>query len=225
MSTIVTNIERLDTATIAKFSNIPPSDFGHRLNFNLISSRKIKPVSTIKKQFAGSAITVRIPPNDSILVYKAIELAQLGDVIIVDMNGEDRYACWGEITTRVAQEKGVVAAIINGPATDSLCIEQLDFPVYSTATSPLTTKLYSLDGDINLPIAIDDVVVHPGDIVIGDNDGLMIVPKDNARKYVLIGDEELQADVSRKEKLESIGAEKYLQQLQEHVDKLHVDYK
>lgn len=204
-----------DLQLIDQFKRIPPSDFGHRINFQLIGNRKIKPVAKVLQQFAGPALTVRIPDNDSSLVYKALEMAEPGDVIVIDMNGEDRYACWGEITTLSALGKGVLAAIINGPATDSVEIEELGFTVFSTSISPLTTKLYSLDGNINVPVSIDGVVISPGDIIVGNNDGLLVVPRDEAEHYLNIGKEEYEADHKRKRNIAEMGVHSYLKTLNE----------
>lgn len=225
MATIIKEIERADHEILEQLRSIPPSDFGHRINFQLISSRLVRPVHKIKQQFAGSAITVRIPPNDSIMVYKAMEFAKPGDVIVIDVSGEKRYACWGEITTRVAQAKGLAAAIVNGPVTDSAEIEELGFSVYATGLSPLTTKLYGLDGDINVPIAIDDVVINPGDIIVGNNDGILVVPREEAKKYLQIGKEECEADHQRKDRLAAVSADEYIRALDKYLQTLNIEWK
>lgn len=218
MITIKKEIERIDPTIIEHFKKYPPSDFGHSLHYNLIGSRAVKPLIKINAQFAGQAITVRITPNDSILVYKAMELARPGDIIVIDMNGEDRYACWGEITTKVAIKKGIVAAIINGPVTDSLEIEKLEFPVYAKGISPMTTKVYCHDGDINTPITIDHVVINPGDIIVGDNDGVLVIPRKEAETYLSIGKDEFKKDQDRKKLLEETSVEEYLKKVNAILD-------
>jgi len=210
MINIKKEIDRLDSAYIKRFSEIPPSDYGHQLHYNLISLREIKPVVQVKNRFAGQAITVRITPNDSILVYKALEIAQPGDVLIIDMSGEERYACWGEITTIAAKEKGIAATIIDGSVTDSLAIEEINYNVYAKNVSPMTTKIYSHDGDINVPVSVDGVVIHPGDLVLGDNDGILVIPKSEVDLYLEIGIEEFNKDAERKKALGNMKIEDYL---------------
>lgn len=83
----------IDKSKLNKLKEISPSDFGHSLNFNLVSRRKLQPVAKVKETFIGQAVTVRIPPNDSVLVYKALEMINEGDVLVIDMSGEERYAC------------------------------------------------------------------------------------------------------------------------------------
>ncbi|MFE8064752.1 RraA family protein [Priestia aryabhattai] len=203
-------IQRPNPELLKKLGSVSPSDYGHRLNFQLIHSRKIKPLFRFKGNFAGPAITVRIPPNDGSLVYKALGLVMPGDVVVIDMNEEERFACWGEITTRVAMEKGALAVIINGPVTDTDIIKELGFKVFSYAISPLTTKMYNLDGDVNVPISISGCIIKPGDIVVGSMDGLLVVPQEDISTYLEIGEEEAKADQERREDLKRLGVETYL---------------
>lgn len=217
---IISEIQRPDPQVIKKLGAISPSDFGHSINFQLISARKIKPLFLIEGNFAGPAVTVRIPPNDGLLVNKALDFVQPGDVVVVDMNEEERFACWGEITTKLAMEKGAIAAIINGPVTDTKMIIDLQFKVFSYAVSPLTTKVYSLGGDVNVPVSISGCIINPGDIIVGSNDGLLVVPKKEALAYLEIGKNEQEADEKRRQDLEQIGAEKYLRRFDSLWDKM-----
>ncbi|GGN59663.1 RraA family protein [Oceanobacillus indicireducens] len=224
MINIKKEIDRLDKKFVDQFKDIPPSDYGHKLHYNLISLNSIKPVNKVENRFAGQAITVRITPHDSILVYKAIELAQPGDVLVIDMSGEERYACWGEVTTLAAKAKGVVATIVNGPATDSLEIEKNNYTVYATNTSPMTTKVHGFDGDINIPVSIDGVVVNPGDLIVGDNDGILVIPKNEAEFYLEIGKDELNKDQARKISLESISIDDYLKNVNSFLDDKEINW-
>ncbi|PGL70196.1 RraA family protein [Bacillus sp. AFS055030] len=210
MIKIVSEIDRPDPNVIKELEAISPSDYGHSINFQLISARKIKPLFPIDGFFAGPAITVRIPPNDGLLINKALDLVKPGDVVVIDMNEEERFACWGEITTKLAMEKGAIAAIINGPVTDTKMIIDLQFKVFSYAISPLTTKVYSIGGDVNIPVCIQSCIINPGDIIVGSNDGLLVVPKDQALDYLEIGKKEQAADNQRRQDLEQLGAENYL---------------
>ncbi|WP_051317202.1 RraA family protein [Ectobacillus panaciterrae] len=220
MITINSVIQRPNPDIVKRLGDISPSDYGHRLNFQLINARKIKPVFPLENTFAGPAVTVRIPPNDGSLVYKALDIVKPGDVIVIDMNEEERFACWGEITTRVAMEKGAIAAIINGPVTDTNIIRDLKFNVFSYAISPLTTKMYSLDGDVNVPISISGCIIKPGDIVIGSNDGLLVVPNEDISTFLEIGEAEKKADERRRVELQELGVEQYLRRFDPLWDKM-----
>lgn len=213
MATINTNVPRPEDKLLQQFQRIAPSDYGHSLNFDLIPARILRPLFPIEAVFAGPALTVRIPPNDSFMVYKALELLQPGDVLVIDMNQEERYACWGEITTRIALKKGAVAAVVNGAVTDTIVIKELKFPVYSYSVSPLTTKLYNIDGDINVPVSISGCVVSPGDIIVGNNDGLLVVPQQEVWKILEIGKREEAADDERRKALKQLGVDEYLKKI------------
>ncbi|WP_163100422.1 RraA family protein [Peribacillus alkalitolerans] len=217
---IISEVQRPNPQVVKQLEAISPSDFGHSINFQLISARKIKPLIPIEHTFAGPAVTLRIPPNDGLLVNKVLDLVQPGDVVVIDMNEEERFACWGEITTKVAMEKGAIAAIINGPVTDTKIITDLQFNVFSYAVSPLTTKVYSLDGDVNVPVSISGCIINPGDIIVGSNDGLLVVPKDEALAYLEIGKKEQEADEKRRHDLEQLGAENYLRRFDPLWDKM-----
>jgi len=142
----------------------------------------------------GPALTVRIPPEDSTMVHKATEVAQEGDVIVVDMQGHTEHAPWGEITTRGAMSSGVSGAVIDGSITDSYDISELNFPVFARGRSARTTRLHGRGGDINVPIQIGGTVVEPGDIVLMNEDGVLFVPPEDAQAAIEYGKEALEEE-------------------------------
>ena len=125
----------------------------------------------------GPALTVRTRPGDNLMVHKAIDLAQPGDVIVVDAGGDLTNAIIGEIMTTLAQKRGVAGFVIDGAVRDVDAIAASDFPVYArgvTHRGPYKDG----PGEINVPVAIDGMVIAPGDLVIGDEDGLLCIPYD-----------------------------------------------
>lgn len=213
MITVNTSIKRPDHELVRQLGEITPSDYGHKLNFQFITASKMKPLFPIETHFAGPAVTIRIPPNDVLLTCKALEYIQPGDIVVIDASEEDRYACWGEVTTRIALEKGAVAAIINGAITDSIALRDLGFKVYSHSVSPLTTKFYGLGGEINVPVSISGCVIQPGDVIVGSNDGLLVVPKDEIIDYLEIGKAAKELDQANLEELRVLGADRFLRRL------------
>jgi 4-hydroxy-4-methyl-2-oxoglutarate aldolase len=213
MITINTSIKRPDPELVRQLGEIAPSDYGHRLNFQFISASKMKPIFPIETSFAGPVITVRIPPNDGLFTCKALDYIQPGDIVVIDASAEERYASWGEVTTRIAMEKGAAAAIVNGAVTDTVAIRDLQFKVYSHSVSPLTTKFYGLDGDVNVPVSISGCVIHPGDVIVGSNDGLVVVPKDEIATYLQIGKEAKELDEQNLHDLKVLGAEIFLRRM------------
>lgn len=197
MSRIVENINRPSKEIIERFKKTAPSELGHEIEFGFVSS-DLKSLGA-KKSFAGPAITVKIPPDDSTMVYKALSLAKPGDVLVIDMQGENKYACWGEIVTLTAIKYGVIAAVVDGPIVDSKEIISNDFPIYARCTSALTTRLYGRGGDINIPVQCGGVIVKPGDIVIGNDDGVVIIPFEDVDEIVKLAESAEEKDAIRKQ--------------------------
>ena len=126
---------------------------------------------------AGPAFTVKTRPGDNLLVHKAIAMAAPGDVIVVDAGGDLTNAIIGEIMTSEAQGRGLEGVVIDGAIRDSAPIRAADFPVFAAGVTH-RGPYKDGPGEINVAIALDGMVVHPGDLVLGDPDGLVCVPFD-----------------------------------------------
>lgn len=169
----INEIDRPSDERLEALSGVSPNDLGHRLSFRFPTAEikyfgGIRPVELI-----GPVLTVRIPPEDSTMVHKAIELAQPGDVLAIDQQGHRENASWGAVTSRAARARGVSGTVIDGSITDSAEIRGMEFPVYAQSRSARTTRLHGTGGDINVPIQIGGTSVMPGDIVLGNEDGLL----------------------------------------------------
>ena len=130
-------------------------------------------------QLLGLALTVRVSPGDNLMVHKAIDLAGPGDVIVVDAGGDLSQAIIGEIMSTLAHKRGVAGMVIDGAIRDSGAIANSRFPVYArgvTHRGPYKNGA----GEINVPVSIGGMVVCPGDIIVGDDDGVVAVPVDIA---------------------------------------------
>ena len=126
-------------------------------------------------KLCGPAFTVKVAPGDNLMVHKAIDTAAPGDVIVVDAGGEVTYAIIGDIMASHAEKRGVAGFVIYGAIRDSSEIGLRRFPVYAcgvTHRGPYKNG----PGEINTPIALGGMVVHPGDIIVGDADGVVAVP-------------------------------------------------
>lgn len=128
---------------------------------------------------AGPALTVRTRPTDNLMVHKALELAQPGDVIVVEAGGEMRHAILGELMCRYAIERGVAGFVVDGPVRDGSAIRSLGLPVYARGLTPRGPYKEG-PGEINVPVSCGGVAVCPGDLVLGDVDGVVVVPRDAA---------------------------------------------
>jgi RraA family protein len=128
---------------------------------------------------AGPAFTVKVRPGDNLMIHKALEMAQPGDVIVVDGGGDLTNALVGEIMTSVASYRQLAGMAIYGAVRDAAALKESAFPVFA---SGVTHRGPYRDGpgEINTPIAINGMVIEPGDLVIGDGDGVLCVPYDHA---------------------------------------------
>lgn len=124
---------------------------------------------------AGPALTVKTRPGDNLMIHKALSLAAPGDVIVVDAGGDLTNALIGELMLGTMVYRKLGGIVINGAIRDSAAIAQQDFPVFAAG---ITHRGPYKDGpgEINVPVAIDGMVIEPGDLVLGDADGLLCVP-------------------------------------------------
>jgi len=114
----------------------------------------------------------------------AIDMAEPGDILVIDRSGDQKHACWGEITSLAAKLKGVAGVIVDGCVTDIADIEKMQFPVYCRCVSAITTKGLALEGEINTPIQIGGVPVNPGDLIVSDTNGILVLPPMLAAKLI-----------------------------------------
>jgi regulator of RNase E activity RraA len=193
-SVMIGDMDRPADEVIERLKQVSPNDVGHHRHFGFPSASIEYMQTAGSLTMVGPVLTVRIPPEDSVMVHKATELAQPGDVIAVDMQGHTEHAPWGEMTTRGAIQSGAAGAIIDGSITDSRDIDALGFPVYARGRSARTTRLHGRGGDVNVPIQIGGAVVEPGDIVVGNEDGLVFVPPGAAERVIELGREASEAE-------------------------------
>ena len=128
---------------------------------------------------AGPALTVRARPGDNLMLHKAIDMAQPGDVIVVDAGGDLTNSLMGELMLAYAVKRGVAGFVLNGAIRDADAFRQVNLPVYAAGVTH-RGPYKDGPGEINVPIAIDGMVIEPGDLVLGDADGVLAVPFDAA---------------------------------------------
>lgn len=138
----------------------------------------IRPMTT-GLALCGQALTVRCQPGDNLTLHVAIALAQPGDVIVADVGDFSEAGHWGEILTVAAQARGIVGVVINGGVRDVAPIQRRGFPMFARAISMKAT-VKETPGVINHPIFCGGALVQPGDIILGDEDGVVVVARDQA---------------------------------------------
>lgn len=161
-------LTKVETATVGHWRLI---GFMDRAIQSLLPGRRV----------VGTAVTLAIAGPDSTLLHHAVGLLRPGDILVVDRLGDDKYACWGGGVTVAAKTSGAVAGIVDGPCTDLAEIRESEFPLWSKGLSPITTRLYDLGGGMNIPVCCGGAVVMPGDAVLADESGVLVLPRDDVR--------------------------------------------
>ena len=152
-------------------------------------------------KLCGPALTVKVAPGDNLMVHKAIDIAAPGDVIVVDAGGVLTTAIIGDIMSSLAEKRGVAGMVIYGAIRDVAEIGARRFPVYAcgvTHRGPYKNG----PGEINAPVALDGMVVNPGDIIVGDADGVVAVPLAQAEEILKLARAQLAKETGM---LKSIG--------------------
>lgn len=126
---------------------------------------------------AGPALTVKTRPGDNLMIHKSIQLAKPGDVIVVDGGGDLTNALIGELMASSMIKAGIAGIVVHGAIRDAGWIAAHDFPVYAAGVTH-RGPYKDGPGEINCPVALDGMVIHPGDLMLGDEDGLVCVPYD-----------------------------------------------
>ena len=140
----------------------------------------IRPLFGMPK-VVGSAVTIKITAAGLVkskphLGIEAIASSQKGDVITIDNRGDTQNNCWGEILTCAAKMKGVSGVIIDGAARDVDACEEMGFPIFARGIVPITARGRVMQEDFNCLIRLGDVQVRPGDILVGDINGVVVIP-------------------------------------------------
>jgi len=169
----VQSIQRAPADLVQKYKRFSSATVHEASGCKGALSSRIKPISPDMK-VCGPAVTVKSKPGDNLALHKAIYEAQPGDVIVADAEGFMEAGAWGEIMTLAAQMRGIAGLVFNGAVRDSQAIIDSGFPVFCCGLSIKGTEKVFL-GSVNQPISIDDVRIRPGDLVLGDRDGVVIV--------------------------------------------------
>ena len=168
---------------LERLRGIPPATIGHILDFGFMDI-ELRPLGRRRFSICGPAFTVRAMAIDSTIVHKAISLAQPGDVMVIDRNQDRKHACWGEMTSLGAKMQGLAATIVDGPATDIVEIEEMEYLVFSRGISPITTRSLAMTGEINTVVQCGGVTVSPGDIILADDNGILVLKPDQVEALV-----------------------------------------
>lgn len=157
----------------------------------------IKPIHE-KFKVRGKAFTVKVRAADNLMVLRAIYEAEPGDVLVIDAKGYEYNAVCGDFVIGLAQILGIQGVVIDGVVRDIRGIKELNFPVFCKG-STIAASGKSGAGETNVPISCGGVVVHPGDLVVGDADGVIVIPKARTEEVLQLAIIKLQKDKERED--------------------------
>ena len=165
----------LSAELIEYFRGLPPATIGRIVDEGFVDT-DIRPIFK-RVQVVGTAVTLKLPEGDSSLTQAAIDQLQPGDVLVIDLGGQDQIACWGEMTSLVARVRGCVGVIVDGAVTDVVEIEAQAMPTFARAVAALVGRRVDADGGgVNVAVQCGGVAVHPGDLVVADDNGIVVIP-------------------------------------------------
>ena len=166
------NYTRPDKALVELFRDIPVANIDDCMNRTAAVDGAIRPVN--RTPLLGTAFTVQVAEGDNLMFHKAMDLAQPGDVIVIDAGGATNRAIFGSLMINYCKVRGIAGVIVDGAIRDYRELAELDFPVYAKGVTP-NGPYKNGPGTIGKTISFGGKIVRPGDIIVGDEDGIIII--------------------------------------------------
>jgi RraA family protein len=172
-------VTRPQREIIDGFADFPTPDVSDVMNRLYTMIPEIRNLTNPHLRILGPACTVKVFPGDNLMVHKSLDIAKPGDIVVVDAGGSSMNAVLGDLISTKARHRGIAGFIVDGFIRDIDGILPLDLPVFARGVTPIG-PLHRGPGEVNFPIQCGGIVVHPGDIVVGDMNGVVIVPQEVA---------------------------------------------
>jgi len=172
---------------------------------------------------AGTAVTISSQPGDNLMIHAAMEVCQRGDILVVTTTSESTDGMFGELLGVSCEAHGVVGLITDAGVRDTAELTAMDFPVWARAISAQGT-VKSTAGSVNVPVVCGGTAVHPGDVVVADADGVVVVPRERAAAVAQAGRDRIDKEAKTRERLRNgeLGVDFY--GLREKLKQLGVNY-
>jgi len=185
-ATIETRVVRPDAALVEAARRLPAATLHEAAGRIGALPWQIKPVAPAFR-ICGPAITVQSPGGDNLWLHRALYVAEPGDVLVVHVSGAHGYGYWGEIMNTAARACRLGGLVIDGCVRDGELLADMGFPVFARGLSIRGTgKDFGARGWINHPVLFDDVTVHAGDLIVGDADGVVAVPRQRLAEVIAV---------------------------------------
>ena len=175
---------RPDDDVVAALGAVETPAISDQMNRLYTMATAIRNLTHEHLRVLGPACTVKVYPGDNLMVHKSLDIARPGDVVVVDAQGSPMTAVLGDLVCTKARHRGIAGFVVDGLIRDLPAILALaDFPVFARGVTPIG-PLHRGPGEINYPISCGGIVVHPGDIIVGDLNGVVVVPQGFAEELL-----------------------------------------
>lgn len=165
---------------VEAFREIPAANVADTMGRSCALTSEIHLISSPSRPMVGTAVTVKARPGDNLMLHKALDMAGEGDVIILSNDGDRTHSLMGEIMAVYgAHTRKIAGIVLDGPIRDIEELSQMDMPLYATGSTP-GGPYKEGPGEVNVPISIGNIAVMPGDVILGDKDGVIVIPRRDA---------------------------------------------
>ena len=199
--TIVRNIERPDAAAVKLLGELGVATVHEAQGRRGLMKPYLRPVYPAAKA-SGPAVTVLCHPGDNLMIHAAVEVCRPGDVMVVALVAESTDGMFGELLATSLRAHGVAGLVIDAGTRDVEDITAMNFPVWSRAISAQGT-VKETAGSVNVDVVCGGAIVHPGDVIVGDADGVVVVPRAHAADVAKLGEQRRAKEERSRESLRS----------------------
>ena len=198
---VISKREKNKNTLINQFNNYSTANIADCMNRFFCVDSRIKLINQIDgMKMVGQALTVKTRSIDNLMIHKAIDMAVSGDIIVIDTFGDTQSAVIGEIMTRMAMLKKISGFLIDGCIRDYAEIKNLNLPIFAKGITP-RGPYKDGPGEINVQVSCGGVVINPGDIIVGDYDGVVVIPTNEVEDVLLKVRQKKEVEIKRLESL------------------------